>query len=72
MKAILPKFYISIKLKSLPENYDRTQQNPVWIFRNCTNIFFNVLFMEVTFMTAEKWVVPDPIQYKLLSLSQNG
>jgi hypothetical protein len=28
--------------------------------------------MEVTFMTAEKWVVPDPIQYKLLSLSQNG
>ena len=23
-------------------------------------------------MTAEKWVVPDPIQYELLSLSQDA
>ena len=26
--------------------------------------------MDVTFMTAEKWVVPAPIQYELLSLPQ--
>jgi hypothetical protein len=37
MKAILPSFYSSLKLKSLPENYDTTQQNSVWIFRNFTN-----------------------------------
>jgi hypothetical protein len=28
--------------------------------------------MDVTFMTAEKWVVPDPIQYELLSLPQDA
>jgi hypothetical protein len=28
--------------------------------------------MDVTFMTAEQWVVPDPIQYELLSLSQDA
>jgi hypothetical protein len=39
MKAILPMFYSSVELKSLPGNYDITQQNPVWIFLNCTNIF---------------------------------
>jgi hypothetical protein len=71
MKAILPMFYSSVELTSLPGNYDITQQNPVWIFRNCTNIVFLGLYIDVTFMTAEQWVVPDPIQYELLSLSQN-
>ena len=33
---------------------------------------FRVLCMDVTFMTAEKWMVPDPIQYELLSLSQDA
>ena len=70
MTEILQMFYTSVKLKSLPGNYDRTQQNPVWIFRNFTNIFFHDVYMDVTFMTAEKWVVPDPIQYELLSLRQ--
>jgi hypothetical protein len=70
MKAILRMFYSSVKLKSLPENYDITQTNPVWIFRNLTNIYFHDVYMDVIFMTAEKWVVPDPIQYELLSLSQ--
>jgi hypothetical protein len=28
--------------------------------------------MNVTFMTGEKWVVPDPIQCELLSLSEDG
>jgi hypothetical protein len=70
MKAILTMFLSSFKLKSLPGNYDITQQNPVWIFRNLTNIFFRGLYIDVTFMTAEKWVVPDPIQYELLSLRQ--
>jgi hypothetical protein len=70
MKAILPMFFSSFKLKSLPGNYDITQQNPVWKFRNLTNIFFRDLYIDVTFMTAEKWVVPDPIQYELLSLRQ--
>jgi hypothetical protein len=70
MKAILRMFYSSVKLKSLPENYDITQTNPVWIFRNLTNIYFHDVYMDVIFMTAEKWVVPDPIQYELLSQSQ--
>ena len=71
-KAILSMFYSFVKLKSLPGNYDLTQHNPVWIFRNLTNIFFNGLYADVTFMTAEKWVVPDPIQYELLSLPKNA
>jgi hypothetical protein len=32
MKEILPMLYNSVKLKSLPENYDITQKIPVWIF----------------------------------------
>jgi hypothetical protein len=72
MKTILPMFYNSVELKSLPANYDITQQNPVWIFRNFTNIFFHGLYMHVFFMTAEKWVVPDPIQYELLSLPKDA
>jgi len=70
MKAILPMFYSSVKLKPLPGSYDITKQNPVWIFRNLTNIYFRGLCIAVTFMTAEKWVVPDPILYELLSLPQ--
>jgi hypothetical protein len=31
MTEILQMFYTSVKLKSLPGNYDRTQQNPVWM-----------------------------------------
>jgi hypothetical protein len=54
MKTILPMSYSSVELKPLPANYDRTQQNPVWIFRNFTNIFFHGLCMDVIFMTAEK------------------
>jgi len=69
---ILPMFYTSVKLKSLPGNYDITQENPVLIFRNFTNIFFHDVYTDVTFMTAEQWVVPDPIQYELLSLQQNA
>jgi hypothetical protein len=72
MKAILPMFYSTVELKSLPENYDITQRNIVWIFRNLTNIVFHGLCMKVTFMTAEKWVVPHPILYELLSLPHNG
>jgi hypothetical protein len=72
MTEILPMFYASIKLKCLPDNYDITQQNPVWIFRNLTNIFFHGLYMDVPFMTAEKWVVPDPILYEMLSLSEDA
>ena len=72
MTEILLMFYTSVKLKSLPGNYDRTQQNFVWVFHNFTNIFFHDVYMDVTFMTAEKWVVPDPIQYELLSLQQNA
>jgi hypothetical protein len=71
-KAILSMFYSSVELKSLPGNYDITQQNPVWIYRNFTNIFFHDLFIDVAFMTAEKWVVPDPIQYELLSLPEDA
>jgi hypothetical protein len=52
-------FYSSVKLKYLPGNFESL----VWIFRNFTNIFFHDLYIDVTFMTAEKWVVPDPIQY---------
>ena len=69
---ILPMFYTSVKLKSLSGNYDITQENPVLIFRNFTNIFFHDVYTDVTFMTAEQWVVPDPIQYELLSLQQNA
>ena len=54
MQAIIAMFSSFVKLKSLPGNCDITQQNPVWIFRNFTNIFFHVLYMDVTFMTAEK------------------
>ena len=43
-----------------------------WIFRNLTNKFIDGLYMDVTFMTAYKWVVPDPILYELLSLPQNA
>jgi len=68
--TILPMVYCPVKLRSLPGNYDITQQNPVWIFRNLTNIFCHGQYMDVPFMTAEKWVVPDPIQYELLSLPQ--
>jgi hypothetical protein len=28
--------------------------------------------MDAIFMTAEQWVVPDPIQYELLSLLPNA
>jgi hypothetical protein len=72
MKEILPMFYSSVKLKSLPGNYDITQHNHVWIFRNLTNIFFKGLYADITFMTAEKWVVPDPIQNELLSIPNNA
>ena len=64
MKAILPMFKSS-KLKSLPGNWDITQHNHDWIFRNLTNIFFHDLYIDVAFMTAEKWVVPDPILCEL-------
>ena len=67
MTEILPMFYSSVKLKYLPGNFESL----VWIFRNFTNIFFHDLYINFTFMTAEKWVVPDPIQYELLSLSQD-
>ena len=43
-----------------------------WIFRNLTNKCIDGLYMDVTFMTAYKWVVPDPILYELLSLPQNA
>jgi len=72
MNAILPMLYSSVEFKSLPENYDITQHHLVWIFRNFTNIFFHGLYMGVTFMTAEKWVVPDSILYELLSLAHNA
>jgi hypothetical protein len=62
MKAILPMLYSSFKLKYLPEKDDITQQNPIWIFHNFTNIFFHGLYMDITFKTADKWVVPDSIQ----------
>ena len=71
VKAILPVLYSSVKLKPVPENYDTTQQSPVGIFCNFTNIFVRGLCMDVIFMTAEKWVVPDPILYELLSLPHN-
>ena len=70
-KAILPMFYSSVALRSLPANNEIARYSPVWIYRNFTNIFFHVLCMDVIFMTAEKWVVPDPIQYELLSLPPN-
>ena len=69
MKAILPVLNKPVELKLMPGNYDITQQNPVWLFRNFSNIFFHDLHMNVTFMTADTWMVPDPIQYELLSLS---
>jgi hypothetical protein len=47
IKAILSMFYSSVILKSLPGNYDITQQNPVWIYRDFTNIFFHGLYMDV-------------------------
>jgi hypothetical protein len=72
MKAILSMFYCSDKFKYLPGIYDITQHNPAWIFRNFTNIWFHGLCMDVTFMTAEKWVVPDPILYELLSLPEHA
>jgi hypothetical protein len=72
MKAILSMFYSSVELKSLPGNYDITQHNPVWIYRNFTNIFFHDLYIDIAFMTAEKWVVPDPIQYELLSFPKDA
>jgi hypothetical protein len=72
MKAILQMLYSSIKLKSLPENYDITQQSPDWIFCNFTNIISRRLCMDVIFMTAEKWVVPDPILYELLSVPETA
>jgi hypothetical protein len=71
-KAILSMFYSSVELESLPGNYDITQQNPVWIYHNFTNIFFHDLYIDLAFMTAEKWVVPDPIQYELLSLPEDA
>ena len=70
MKEILPIMYSSVKLEYLPGNYEIAQKSPVWIFRNFTNIFFHDIRMGVHFMTAETWVVPDPIQYELLSLPQ--
>jgi hypothetical protein len=72
MKTIMPMFYCSVKLKYLPGSYDITEQNPVWIFRNFTNIVLHGLNMDVFFMTTEKWVVPDPILYELCSLPQNA
>jgi hypothetical protein len=69
MTEILPMFYRSVQLKSLRGYCIIRQQNPIWIFRNFTNIFFHELYTDVTFMTAEKWAVPDPILYELLSLS---
>ena len=62
--------YCPVKLRSLPGNYNITQQNPVWIFCNLTDIFCHGQYIDVPFITAEKWVVPHPIQYELLSLSQ--
>ena len=72
MTEILPMIYNSVKLKYFPGSYNITQQTPVGIFRNLTNIFFGGLYMDITFMTAEKLAVPDPILYELLSLSQDA
>ena len=72
METILPELKRSVKLKSLPAIYDIAQHNSVWIFRNLTNIYVQGLSMDVIFMTAEKWVVPVPIQYELLSLPKDA
>ena len=71
MKTILLMFYNSVKLKFFPGKYDITQHNTIWICRNFTIICFHGIYMDVTFMTAEQWMVPYPIQYELLSLPQN-
>ena len=71
-KEILSMLHSSVELKSLPGNCEITQQNPVWIYRNFTNIFFHDLYIGVAFMTAETWVVPEPIQYELLSLPEDA
>ena len=54
----------------MPGSYDITPNNPVRTFGHFTNVFFRGLYIDVTFMTAEKWMVPDPILYELLSLPQ--
>jgi hypothetical protein len=72
MKKILSMLYRSLKLKSLPTNCDIAQHTPVWIFRNITNITFHDISLDLIFMTAEKWAVPDPILYELLSLPKNA
>jgi hypothetical protein len=71
MKAISAMLYCSVKLKCLPGSYDITEQNPVWIFRNFTNILLHGLYLDVIFTTTKKWMVPDPILYELCSLPQN-
>ena len=65
MMEILPMFYNSVKFKSLSENYDITQQTPVWIFRNLTNLFFHSAYMVVTFMSAKSgWLlIPSNMNY---------
>jgi hypothetical protein len=52
-KEILSMLHSSVELKSLPGNCEITQQNPVLIYRNFTNIFFHDLYIGVAFMTAE-------------------
>ena len=71
MKTILLMFYNSVKFKSFPGKCDIAQHNTIWIFGNFTNIFFQGIYMDVTFMIADKWMVPFPIQYELLSLPHN-
>ena len=55
----------------MPGSYDITPNNPVRTFGHFTNVFFRGLYIDVTFMTAEKWMVPDPILYELLSVPEN-
>ena len=76
VKTILSMFSNSVKLKSLPGSYDIAQQDPVWIFRNFTNIFFHGLYIDVTFVTAEQGVIPEPLSmnyfhYDKLQIMEN-
>ena len=66
MKEILTMCYSSVELKYLTANYDITQHNPVWIFRNCiAQTYCHGLYMDVTFMTANNgwFLIPSNMNY---------
>ena len=65
MKEILPMLYSSVELKSLPGNYDITQQNPAWTFV-ISQTYFSMIYARTWMLWRQKngrFLIPSYMNY---------